>query len=86
MLYCIIQDSAEDWATEAASMANVYRFCMFTIAAANAWSGAEGFLRPQKPLEMTPCLLTVQKGGKSTKPWYAIPPSLDAVIAQEREI
>lgn len=42
---CIIQDSAEDSATKAASTADVYRFCMCTIAAVNAWSGAEGFLR-----------------------------------------
>jgi len=67
-------------------MADAYRFCMCTIAAVNVWSGAKGFLRPQKPLEMTPCLLMIQKGGKSTKPWYAIPPSLDVVIAQEREV
>lgn len=41
---CIIQDSAEDWATQSAKMESVYRNAYMTIAASSASSANEGFL------------------------------------------
>ncbi|KAK4156994.1 a97f8ef6-a9b0-4f8b-8fdf-2c72f37eda9e [Chaetomidium leptoderma] len=44
---CIIQDDAEDWAREAAQMANVYRNAHLVINAANSDADKTGFLRPR---------------------------------------
>ncbi|KAL2131291.1 hypothetical protein VTI74DRAFT_5297 [Chaetomium olivicolor] len=42
---CIIQDDAEDWAREAAQMANVYRNAHLVLNAANSDADMAGFLR-----------------------------------------
>lgn len=44
---CIIQDSPEDWHTEAAKMASVYRNCFVTLSAMDAESSTAGFLKPR---------------------------------------
>uniref|UniRef100_L2G597 Heterokaryon incompatibility protein n=1 Tax=Colletotrichum fructicola (strain Nara gc5) TaxID=1213859 RepID=L2G597_COLFN len=44
---CIIQDSAEDWATEAARMANVYSNARVTISALDSAGSTLGFLAPR---------------------------------------
>jgi hypothetical protein len=44
---CIIQDDAEDWAREAALMANVYRNAHLVLNAANGDADKVGFLRPR---------------------------------------
>ena len=46
---CIIQDSSEDWETEAALMSSVYGSSTITIAAAGAVNGNSGlFLQPER--------------------------------------
>ncbi|KAH8803491.1 heterokaryon incompatibility protein-domain-containing protein [Xylogone sp. PMI_703] len=45
---CIIQGDAEDWEIEASRMADVYRNAYLTIAASNASSDDEGFLKPRR--------------------------------------
>jgi hypothetical protein len=44
---CIIQDDAEDWAREAAQMANVYRNAHLVLNAANSPADNTGFLFPR---------------------------------------
>ncbi|KAK4041744.1 a97f8ef6-a9b0-4f8b-8fdf-2c72f37eda9e [Parachaetomium inaequale] len=44
---CIIQDDAEDWAREAAQMANVYRNAHLVLNAANSDADSTGFLFPR---------------------------------------
>lgn len=43
---CIVQDSAEDWATEASRMDQVYSRALFTIVADAADNSTSGFLQP----------------------------------------
>lgn len=50
---CIIQDSAEDWAREAAKMHNVYRNAFVTLAATSAQSSQDGFAH-RSPSECRP--------------------------------
>lgn len=45
---CIIQDDADDWAREAAQMAEVYRNAHFVLIAANSDADAQGFLNPRQ--------------------------------------
>ncbi len=44
---CIIQDSAADWAREAARMANIYRNAHLVLNASNSPADTLGFLRPR---------------------------------------
>jgi hypothetical protein len=47
---CILQDSDEDWRTQAARMGDIYERCFLTIAAAKAGGPSEGcFSCPEKP-------------------------------------
>ncbi|KAK6439899.1 hypothetical protein LTR95_003875 [Oleoguttula sp. CCFEE 5521] len=45
---CIIQDSLADWATESASMHNVYTNAYFTLAATRSRSSDDGFLQERQ--------------------------------------
>jgi hypothetical protein len=51
---CIIQDSKDDWQTEAAHMASVYSLAYVTISATAAQDSAAG-LREQHPMLKHPC-------------------------------
>lgn len=44
---CIIQDDDEDWAQEAARMADVYKNANLIIAATSSKNGDDGFLQPR---------------------------------------
>ena len=46
---CIIQDDEQDWATEAASMVDIYSNAYLTIAATSASSGEQGFFWNELP-------------------------------------
>jgi hypothetical protein len=50
---CIVQDWPQDWENESSRMATIYMHATLTLAAANASSGAEGFLRPTPPPKRT---------------------------------
>ncbi|PSN64694.1 HET-domain-containing protein [Corynespora cassiicola Philippines] len=54
---CIIQDSPEDWAEEAARMGAVYRHSVCTIAAAGANDSHGGCFTDRAYLSITPCQL-----------------------------
>ena len=45
---CILQDSPEDWATEAAKMGQVYKGAVVTIAAASANKASAGMFRERR--------------------------------------
>jgi hypothetical protein len=47
---CIIQDSEEDWETESAHMAQIYRDSILTIAATSSASSDEHFLKPRSAI------------------------------------
>jgi hypothetical protein len=66
---CIIQDSKDDWDTEAQQMARIYQNAFCTIAASAAWDGSEGLFRPQDPYPSSPCLVGVER---DEYPLYAV--------------
>ena len=66
---CIVQDSKEDWAKEAASMVSVYENAICTIAATQKDSHSGCFVN-RNPLALRPCLLLPQHK------LYAYPSSL----------
>ncbi|WYZ39916.1 hypothetical protein EsH8_IV_000257 [Colletotrichum jinshuiense] len=45
---CIIQDSAEDWESEAAKMASVYNDALLTVSALDSQCSTAGFLQPRR--------------------------------------
>ncbi|KAF4501857.1 tol [Fusarium agapanthi] len=53
---CIIQDSKDDWQTEAAQMASIYSLPYVTISATAAQDSAAG-LREQHPMLKHPCVI-----------------------------
>ena len=55
---CIIQDSLEDWAQEAARMCDVYQNCFLCIAASGASSSDDGLFAQRDPLLYQPCQIT----------------------------
>ncbi|SPO02586.1 uncharacterized protein DNG_05259 [Cephalotrichum gorgonifer] len=59
---CIIQDSAEDWAREAARMRDVYRGAVVTIAAACAAATVEGIFRDRRAPSEPRCWLDWRNG------------------------
>ncbi|PSN72576.1 HET-domain-containing protein, partial [Corynespora cassiicola Philippines] len=56
---CIIQDSGEDWAAEAATMCDVYRNAVLTIAAAHAPGGNVGCFEDRDGLLQFPFILDI---------------------------
>lgn len=83
---CIIQDSGTDWAMEAQTMKDVYRYAEFTIAAASAWDSSEGLFNSQQPLSLTPCLVRADSKNGQLKGLYAIPRANIAEDAENRDV
>ncbi|KAK5657921.1 hypothetical protein OQA88_2470 [Cercophora sp. LCS_1] len=52
---CIIQDSPEDWVTQAASMTEVYQNCRLCIAARGGQKSSDGMFCHRDPLRFVPC-------------------------------
>ena len=52
---CIIQDSVDDWTSEAATMCAVYQGCLLTIAAVGAAKNSDGLFAQRDPLMYTTC-------------------------------
>jgi hypothetical protein len=48
--FCIVQDDAEDWATQAAQMGDIYLHAQLTICADVATDDDSGFLHPREPM------------------------------------
>ncbi|KAK0672908.1 heterokaryon incompatibility protein-domain-containing protein [Cercophora samala] len=51
---CILQDDAQDWAREAAQMADIYRYAHLVIIAANSPGDTLGFLSPRETFDAVP--------------------------------
>src|SRR5204862_4886168 len=58
---CIIQDSADDWAREAARMGSIYENSACTIAAAAARNAHGGCFFARNPLNYVPCKIPYSK-------------------------
>lgn len=56
---CIIQDSAQDWRTEAAKMGDVYASASLTIAATGSQSGDGGCFHERDPIVFNRCEIGV---------------------------
>ncbi|KAF2691693.1 HET-domain-containing protein [Lentithecium fluviatile CBS 122367] len=73
---CIIQDSASDWAAEAATMCDVYRNATLKIAAAHAGSGDVGCFKDRDGLLQFPFVaelaLPATRDASSTKPRHIL--------------
>lgn len=54
---CIVQDDADDWASESANMARVYGLSTCTIAAANSGSGDAGCFMTRNQYRVRPCII-----------------------------
>ena len=54
---CIIQDSEQDWLTEAASMCRIYRHSFCTIAATRASSGDDGCFVDREAWQVNACCI-----------------------------
>ncbi|KAI8715249.1 HET domain-containing protein [Fusarium sp. LHS14.1] len=69
---CIVQDSPEDWAKEAARMAMVYMNAALTLAAACAISGDMGLFQQRNPVRvrMTYQGLSTDDKGNSPEKYY----------------
>jgi len=52
---CIIQDSVDDWSSEAATMVDVYQNCLICIAATGASCSDEGLFAQRDPYVYRPC-------------------------------
>ncbi|KAK9776479.1 putative Heterokaryon incompatibility domain-containing protein [Seiridium cardinale] len=55
---CIIQDSKEDWKSEAAKMGEVYSNSTLTVAATSSSSNDQGCYKSRNPLSYLPCRLS----------------------------
>ena len=65
---CIIQDDKDDWATEAATMCDVYQHAVLTIAAAHAPDGEIGCFRDRDGLLTLPFCVDIPSKTKSVMP------------------
>lgn len=72
--FCIIQDSSEDWETEATLMSSVYGSSTITIAAAGAVNGNSGlFLQPEGYVGKVHIDVPTDSGAQS---WDIVAPSI----------
>jgi len=62
---CIIQNSTQDWSSEALRMSDVYRNCFFSIAAAGASTADEGLFAKRDPLQYASCSLASVGDGRN---------------------
>jgi hypothetical protein len=60
---CIFQDSEQDWAQEAASIADVYQNCVLTITVLGANESDHGCFGHRDPLLYRPCWLFADEEG-----------------------
>lgn len=62
---CIIQDSKEDWETESALMANIYRHSTVTIVASTSRNVYEGCTPFRNKLALAPCMVATESAAFS---------------------
>jgi hypothetical protein len=56
---CIIQDSADDWASEPNRMREIYRNCDINLAAAASTNATGGLIHSSTLLSRVPCKVTI---------------------------
>jgi len=56
---CIVQDSPQDWRSEASTMQAVYRNSYLTISAVVGAHNASGLFYPRKPVEVQPTVVNI---------------------------
>ncbi|KAK4444701.1 heterokaryon incompatibility protein-domain-containing protein [Podospora aff. communis PSN243] len=78
---CIIQDSAEDWAKEAAKMTDVYQNCEIAFAARGSLDSSQGMFSRRDPLRYVACRLYVDHQDE-TRSISALPPYVTSGIAR----
>ena len=61
---CIIQDSKEDWAREAALMDEVYAYALVNLAAAASSDSSGGLFRYREPRSIMPCSISLKDGSQ----------------------
>jgi hypothetical protein len=59
---CIIQDSQQDWAREAALMSEVYANALVNLAATASSDSSGGLFRFREPLSIIPCRVSLKDG------------------------
>ena len=69
---CIIQDDDNDWATEAATMCDVYQYATLTIAAAHASGGDVGCFKDRDGLLQLPFIVDVPQQLEPNKPAHIV--------------
>lgn len=70
---CILQDSAGDWAHEAARMGDVYRYGFITVAATGAANGSEGCYRNRDPRQIQRTTVTVGWSKSESRQYQVVP-------------
>ncbi|EUC28229.1 hypothetical protein COCCADRAFT_41206 [Bipolaris zeicola 26-R-13] len=76
---CIVQDDAEDWMREAASMSNVYWYSFINIAATGASDSSQGCFWERNPQEVVPTEVDIcwsNHRGKKSRYLFVPAPSL----------
>lgn len=69
---CIIQDDSKDWATEAATMCNVYQNASLTIAAAHAPGGDVGCFKDRDGLQQVPFVVEIPRKEYPDSPAHVV--------------
>ncbi|KAH9999696.1 HET-domain-containing protein [Xylariaceae sp. FL0662B] len=67
---CIVQDSAEDWQAEAASMHSVYRHGFLNIAALGAYDDQVGCFFDRDPALVAPTVINLHPGNDGVASFY----------------
>ncbi|KAF5004143.1 hypothetical protein FDECE_9357 [Fusarium decemcellulare] len=67
---CIIQDSTEDWATQLATMRDVYASSVCNVAASASSDPAGGLFRLRQPALIRPAVVTAAPEGGEPKTYY----------------
>ncbi|MCJ1396086.1 hypothetical protein MMC18_008974 [Xylographa bjoerkii] len=70
---CILQDSADDWRTEANTMRYVYKNAWGTIAATGASTSSEGCFYDRDPDLVHPFKINVAEASDLCRPFYCFP-------------
>lgn len=82
---CIMQDSPEDWLTEAANMPNIYRNACVTVAAAASNTSKGGlFVDRSWTSQSKPCQLPIPHGKGHGTIHFDVP--FDAMIEEQTNI
>ena len=63
---CIVQDSEEDWMSEAGKMADIFKFGHLNLAASDSVDSNGGLFRQRDPLALSPLIVSLGWEGRSS--------------------